>query len=342
MKKWKHSFNAPALLVVAILGFSITVQAQPKPYYGPLLFSMPRDTSVPPVYVGQPAQVTEGYLWLDEAMRNYPEYTIESFFNALTWSDTMKTFASVFYQAQDDNPLSFFLWSAKAMHPNPYKGDPGQAQVAFEKKVAQIAGDSGRTASILTADIIADVMVGDTICVIDPTAYSATNMVLVNSTILDEIKGKHVPLCVGEDMRAKKKSNGATVLSAGTTPWATYPVPADTGTCLQFEYSPWWPRASFWGGDQGPVLISDGSWWIKPGHEYIVFLNFDGVGADNTNNYFTLNPGPAALGSGGMYPVVDGIVQDYNDDYGIGASSGLTVTEWKTRLRARISAIVTP
>jgi hypothetical protein len=343
MKKSIRSFNASALLVVAILAFfSSMAMGQPKPYYGALLFSMPRDTSVPPVYAGQPPMVTTGYLWLDQAMRSYPEYTIESFFNSLTWSDTMKTFVSVFYQAQDDNPLSFFSWSAKAIHPNPYKGDPGQAQVAFEKQIAQIAGDSGRTSSILTADIIADVMVGDTICLTDPTAYSAKDAVLVNSTILDEIKGKQIPLCVGEGMRAHRK-NGATIQSSGTVPWATYPVPADTGTCLQFEYSPEWPRASFWGGDQGAILMdSSGSWWIKPGHEYIVFLNFTGIGADNTTNYFTLNPGPAALGSGGMYPVVDGIVHDFNDDFGLGASVGLPVDIWKSRLRARINKIINP
>src|ERR1700733_8146047 len=158
--------------LIAILGFfSATAMAQPKPYYGPLLYSMPRDTSVPPLYVGQPPTVTTGYLWLDEAMRNYSEFQIESFFNALTWSDTMKTFASVFYQADDDNPLSFYLWSAKAIHPNPYKGEPGQAEVAFPSRVAQIAGDTGRTASLLTANVIADVMVGDTFWVLEPPAY---------------------------------------------------------------------------------------------------------------------------------------------------------------------------
>ncbi len=333
------------VLVLSMVFAASTTMAQPKPYYGALLFSMPRDTSVPPVYFGQPAEVTTGYLWLDGAMRLYPESTIESFFNALTWSDTMKTFASVFYQAQDDNPLSFYMWSAKAIHPNPYKGDPGQAQVAFEKEIAQIAVDSGRTASLLTADIIADVMVGDTICVKDPTSYSAKDAVFVNSTILDEIKGKKVPLCVGEDMLAKK-GKGSTGLSVGTpvptTPWATYAVVADSGTCLQFEYSPEWTLNP--NDDQGRTHMIDalGGWWIKPSHEYIVFLNFMGVGSDNTLVYFTLVPGPAVINNGGVYPVVDGIVQDPGDDYGIGASAGLTVSEWKTRIRARISAIVTP
>jgi hypothetical protein len=342
MVKVSWFFRATALGVVAIslMLCAPSARAQPKPYYGPLLFSMPRDTSVPPIYVGQPPTVTMGYLWLDEAMRNSSEYQIENFFNSLTWSDTMKTFASVYYQADDDNPLSFFMWSGKAMHPNPYKGDPGQVQVAFPSRVAQIAGDTSRTGALLTADIIADVMVGDTICVLEPPAYLEFNMVFVNSTILDEIKGKKVPYCVDEGLRAHRK-NGATIQTSGTIPWATYPVPADTGTCLQFEYSPNWSLIP--GDDEGraPMIDSLGGWWIKPGKEYIVFLNFMGVGSDSARTYFTLRPG-ASIGSGGMYPVVDGIVQDPGDDYGIGASTGLTVAVWKSRLRARISAIVTP
>jgi hypothetical protein len=324
----------PLLLCVAFTA-STAVMAQPKPYYGPLLFSMPRDTSVPPVYPGQPPIVTEGYLWLDQAMRNYQEYQIEGFFNSLTWSDTMKTFASVYYQADDDNPLSFLMWSGKAMHPNPYKGDPGQVQVTFPSRVAQIAGDTGRTGALLTADIMADVMVGDTFAVLEPPAYLQFNMVFVNSTILDEIKGKKVPLCVGEDMRAHR-NKGATIQSSGTIPWATYPVPADTGTCLQFEYSPNWSLIP--GDDEGRAPMG---WCVKPGHEYIVFLNFMGVGSDSARTYFTLRPG-ASIGSGGMYPVVDGIVQDPGDDYGIGAAVGLPVDVWKSRLRARINRIVTP
>jgi hypothetical protein len=273
----------------------------------------------------------------------YPETKIESFFNSLSWGDTMKTITSVLYQMKDDNPLSFYWWSGKAMHPNPYKGDPGHGEVAFEKLLVQIVGDSGRTSALLTADIISDVMVGDTFCVTVPGAQIAPDGVFVNSTILDEIKGKKIPYCVDEGLQAHRKSKGATPQSGGTVAWPTYAVPADTGSCLQFEYSPEWLRVV---SDYGPNLMdSTGGWWIKPGHEYIVFLNFSGVGADKTTGYFTTIPGPANPGggsSGCMYPVVDGIVQDPNDDFGIGASAGLTVAVWKSRIRARINAIITP
>jgi hypothetical protein len=331
------------VLLLSVFYTSSLAYAQPNGYYGALLYSIPRVTSVPPIYSGQPAQVTTAYLWLDEAMRLSSEATIESYINSFkTWNDTPKTIVSNIYQMIDDNPVSFYIWSGKAIHPNPYKGDPGQARQAVENWVMHI-GDKGQTSSLLGPDIIADVMVNDTFCTTDPTAYIAKDGVFVNSTILDEIKGKKVPLCVGEDMRSKRKGNGITTLSTATTAWPTYAVPADSGACLQFEYSPEWSPIS--GDDEGKRHLIDslGGWWVKPGHEYIVFLSFMGIDADSVNGYFTVVPGSAVQGTmGGMYPVIDGIVQDPNDDFGIGASAGLTVTAWKAALRAKINSIIHP
>ena len=79
--------------------------------------------------------------------------------------------------------------------------------------------------------------------------------------------------------------------------------------------------------------------WITPDSEYIVFFAFQGLGAGNsTNFYFTVWPllqGTCA----GMYPVRSG--HDPNDDFGIGANvgGGLTLSEWKSGLRARISVL---
>ncbi len=339
----QHNSLVWSILLGVMLSFYVTsAEGQTKPYYGPLLYSMHGDTAVPPVYVGQPPQVTTGYLWIDDVMRLYPETKIDSFFNSLSWGDTMKTLASVFYQAQDDNPLSFYNWSGKLLKPNPYKGDIGRVQLQFEHRMG-IALDTGRTYALLTADIISDVFIVDTNCVKDPP-NSAFDMVFVNSMILDEIKGKKVPLCVGEGMRAHRNNKGATAQSTGTIPWATYPVSADSGTCLQFEYSPAWHRIS--GLDYpGPNLIDSlGGWWVKPAHEYIVFLNFMGISHDSVNGYFTLWPSGAApvnAASGCMYPVVSGIVQDPYDDFGLGGAN-LSVSLWKARLRARIDKIIHP
>jgi len=332
------------VLILSLIFTASTSIAQPKPYYGPLLYSMSRDTSVPPVYEGESQQVRKAYQWFDGLLRSEHEPKIWTHFRSIwmfdtmkySWTDTERKIARNLYLIQDDNPLARYMWSGKAMHPNPYKRDPGQAMESFENRAGRISHYSKMTYSLLTPHIIADVIVDDTICVKDPTAYSAFDMVLVNSTILDAIKGKQVPFCVEEGMRALRKK-GTTIKSSGTIPWPTHPVPADTGTCLQFEYSPGWFKVYYPDEDYGPRL----GWWVKPCQEYIVFLNIMGVGLDSTSQYFTISPGGFGS-SGGMYPVIDGIVEDPGDDFGIGAKFGLSVDEWKARIRARIDDIINP
>lgn len=337
-----HNHIVRGIVLTVMLGFFVTsANAQAPVYRGALLYSMPWDKSVPPVDSTQSTQVQTAYLWADEAMRLYPEFQIDSFFHAMTWSDTAKTFASNLYQIQDDNPLAYYMWTGDAIKPNPYKGSPGRAEFTFIQNSRFIAGDTMRTFSLLFPEIIADVVIADTLCKQESGGGppgTSMDMVLVTSTILDEIKGKKVPLCVGYDMRAGKKGKVILSLSDTAYPWATYPVSAHTGQCLQFEYSPEWPRVP--SDDEVPRLRDSTGWWIKPGKEYIVFLDFEGFQGDTANGYFTVVPSAEGT-SGGMYPVVNGIVQDPWDDFGFG-STNLTVADWKARLRARINSLINP
>ncbi len=334
----KQNCFVRGMAIAVMLGFFVnSANGQAPAYQGALLYSIPRDTSVPPLYSGQPAQVTTAYLWFDEAMRLYPETVIDNFINSFSWNDTAKTIVSNLYQVEDDNPLSFYMWSGKAIKPNPYKGDPGHDRVLIENRVMHI-GDTGRTYSLLTPDVIADVMVTDTFCTIDSQAHTAKDAVLVNCTLIDPIKGKRIPACP-DLMRSKSK--GARTL--GMTP--AYPTFADTavpGACLQFEYSPEWARnpSNDVLGRGNQLIDSLGGWWVKPGREYIVFLTFMGIGAESTKGYFSVWPGSVLGISGGMYPVVNGIVQDPGDDFGLG--SNLTVADWKAGLRSRINSIINP
>ncbi|HZK75690.1 MAG TPA: hypothetical protein VFD13_02170 [Candidatus Kapabacteria bacterium] len=334
----KHNRFVWGVPFAALLVFFVnSAQGQAPAYHGALLYSIARDTSVPPLYPGQPPQVTTAYLWFDEAMRLYPESVIDNFIKSFAWNDTAKTIVSNLYRVEDDNPLSFYMWSGKAIKPNPYKGDPGHDRVLIENRVIHI-GDTGRTYSLLTPDVIADVMVTDTFCTIDSGASIATDAVLVNCTLLDPIKGKRIPAC--PDLMLSKSKG---VRTLGTT--HAYPTYADTaaiGTCLQFEYSPEWQRSITDEDRMRTRLIdSTGGWWVKPHHEYIVFLTFFGLGADSTKGYFSVWPGSVEGNSGGMYPVVNGIVQDSFDDFGLGGTN-FTVADWKSRLRARINGIINP
>ncbi len=327
-----------SVALIAMLGsFVTTTHAQTPTYYGALLYNLHADTSEPPVYVGQPPTVTTAYLWLDEAMRLYPESTIEHFIKMLSWNDTAQTIASNFYKMQDDDPLSFYIWSGDRMHPDPYKAEPSLAREVFENFVSTNVGDTARTSWLLSTDIIADITVSDTSCKFDPTAMSVKDWVLVNATILDPIKGKKIPECPDYFKTGKKVE---LPLTLPTLAFPAHAVAADTGTCIQFQYSPELRRSLDEDVIHNTLKDSSGGWWVKPSHEYIVFLSFVGIGADSSSAYFTTCPHNGSTGnSGGIYPVKSGIVQDPYDDFGLGGT-GLTVAEWKSRLRARINLIV--
>jgi len=239
----------------------------------------------------------------------------------------MQTIASYLYQIQDDNPLTYYDWDGTGIHPHPYKYEPGLAEYAFIKQAWAVAGYI--PGALLSSEIISDVTVSDTVCKQVITSYSSMDQVLVNCVINDEIKGKFVPSCPSL-LSSRKKG----ALPQDTTP--VIPLIADTaaaGTCLQFDYSPEWSSGS---GDEAPTM----GWVIKPGQEYIVFLNFIGIGTDGTLGYFSTFP--VAFGSSaGIYPVVDGFVQDPHDDFRLGGTH-FTVSEWKTLLRSKIYSFTHP
>ncbi len=182
------------VLLLSVVFVVNTSHAQIPAYYGALLYSIPLDTSAPPLYLGQPSAVTTAYLWLDDLMRLEPEPAIASYINSLSWNDTAQTIASNLYQIQDDNPISYYNWNDYGKKPYPYQADPGQAKYAFIKQVSQIE-PTGIAYVLLSSLIISDVTVSDTTCFSDPTANVAKDAILVNCVINDEIKGKWVPAC---------------------------------------------------------------------------------------------------------------------------------------------------
>jgi hypothetical protein len=292
---------------------------------------MPIDTSVPPLYPGQPGAVTTAYLWLDDLMRLEPENLIESYISSLTWNDTAQTIASNLYQIQDDKPLTYYNWDGYGITPHPYKGVCGQAEAAFLHQMNYMGGQCNR--ALLTSEIIADITVSDTTCKTNPIANVAKDAVLVNCVINDEIKGKWVPRCPEFNQHRK---NGISPLGVATSAIPALPADtASTGTCLQFEYSPEWKK------DAGDDMSQTIGWWIKPGQEYIVCLYFTGIGYNSINDFFSIYPVGSFGHSCGMYPVVDGIVQDPNDDFNLGSTT-LTVAAWKAALRSKIYTLTHP
>jgi hypothetical protein len=349
MKKQNRSFNVTALLVAVFLAFSTSAIGQVVPiqyYHGALLYAFPHLGTVPAVNPNQPTNIQTDYLWLNDAFADVkPGFAMAGYIQSLTYADTLKYLGSVLYEVVDDNPITFARWATASTWPYHYGAAPGQIRVTLQSQFSKVAGDTNRTAFLLDNDIIADVTVTDTQQYMWPSDPATPRSVVVTCDILDRIKGQSVPQCV---FLYKAHSNGKIqTLSVPFPPIMADTVPATSGTCFQFEYRPNWrlgiPPDYTYPGQ--PELTDSTGDWIKKDSEYVVFLNFVGVWSDSANSYYSLSPDHGWFGSNaGLYPVRGGVVYDPNDDFGIGASvgGGLTVSQWKTRVRAKISSIVTP
>ena len=316
-------------------------------YNGTMEYSLPLLTAVPPLYSGQPFDVTSGYLWLDELMRSSTGSAIDRYVASIGYGDTLKFLAKMIYRIDDDNPLLLYQydvlgWPRAGEHPFRwnYKADPDQERGSIQNHIGAAFRDTARAGFLLACDIISDLVVTDTSVKSYPPGNGITDMVLATATIQDEIKGKRIPAC--PSMIASKKGQHS---PQTTTPYIVEAT-VDTavpGTCIRFEYSPEWQKGLFDDAPAPPEFLMDTTgWWIKPSAEYIVFLRIAGVGNDTANAYFSVQPYWGVFGnSGAMYRVKDGKVVDPYDDFGLGGTS-LTVAEWKTRLRARIYSIVNP
>ncbi|HET6400488.1 MAG TPA: hypothetical protein VFH95_03730 [Candidatus Kapabacteria bacterium] len=341
---------AGALAILAMLGFlASTLHAQPPgSYYGGVLeYSIPILTAVPPVDGTMPSDIDSAYLLTDWLMRTTPTASIDQFITNIGYNDTLKELAKMLYKTDDYNPLKLIQYEASGWpvggHPDypwHYKADPDHERTLLQNHIGKVFQDTARTGFLLASDIIADVTITDTSIKFDPSDHVVPHMVLVRSTINDEIKGKFIPQCTGLIFKAGK--SGKQPLTAANV----FPAIADTaavGSCLNFEYSPEWQNGVF--DDQvaaGGYLQDSTGWWIRPDSEYLVFLYLDGVNADTANAYFTIDPFWGVFGTqGAMYRVVNGRVVDPNDDFGLGGTN-LKVAVWKTRLRARINNILNP
>jgi hypothetical protein len=344
----KHNRIIMAIVIAAILSFFASASRAQKnsgmTYDGTMEYYFPRLSTAPPLYPGQPSDIASAYLWLDELMRTTQEQPIANYINSLGYGDTLKFLAKMLYRVEDDNPISFWQWSGinpwRVVKTLGYKSNADQARIVLQNHIGATFPDTGRTGFLLACDLIADITVNDTIVKSYAPGHGIEHMVLVNSTLNDEIKGKHIPGC--PMMLAKH---------VGSTPLSNnYVIPASptidtaiSGQCFRLEYSPEWQSGIF-SDDAGPAsFLSDSSgWWVKPGREYIAFLWLSGLGDDSTNQYFTVWPFWGVFGTqGAMYRIIGGHVVDPNDDFGLGGTN-LTVADWKARLRARIYNILNP
>ena len=319
-----------------ILGVVSSTPAQSQRMLGnnALVYKLPWITTVPPIYPGQPEAVSEAYQLFDKELRLSKLNETDDFFKRMGYGDTSKCFVNMIYRVDDDNPLSFFSYRTESSRS--YQTGPGYAFNSFCNNISRMYRDSGITDVLVYSGIISDIKVTDTAMKLDTLSHgNPLRMVAVTCQILDEIKGKMVPQCPSDYYSQKSR-----IHPLSTAPFLTSAVPADTGACLQFQYSlDWYYDNAGFSHKFGDSVNGD---WIRKDSEYIVFLSLSYLTSDTAHHYcFTIMPAVVRWGSCvGMYPVRNGIVYDPRNDFGFGY--GLTPDEFKSKLRARINNILNP
>jgi len=150
----------------------------------------------------------------------------------------------------------------------------------------------------------------------------------VRAEVMDTIKGRHYLNCIdhpSDKMLPKIAS-----------------IPA-TKNCIEFEYSPSLVRLppaittlGHLSVREEPLMDTDGTPWVKPGKEYIVFLKLDYLYDES----FVVEPDLYSTHMCGMFPINNGIVDNRYGDFGLQAN--LTTREFIDALKEEIVDIVSP
>jgi len=270
-----------------------------------------------------PYDVLIAYVALDTLSRNGNLNDIREFLKRQSYNDTIKYIYKYYYKVVDYDPIKFFL-SMK------YYGvlvTTPQTLIENEiiETVKRVSPNVSLDYALLKSSIIAKIHVIDTNSIIDTNAkYQGKYIQIVNSLILDTIKGKVTPTCktveqIKIDSDYKNKYT------------KTLSVQAD---CLQFNYCLDWTR----GGTYGPTLRDNlGNPWIKPNQDYIVFLSLVLECDDSTGVYYCLRPTWPESYTFRMYPINNGIVYDPKNEFGFGLS--ISSEEFIEKLKIRIEQI---
>jgi hypothetical protein len=326
MKKLIALFTALILLMMLSEGAVGQIPLYGRwPSSDPVQFQYSVLTTYPPLTTGMSFDVLIGYIYFDSLARTAPLHAVDSFYRQLGYSDTLWQAVKYIYEIDDFNPVIF----SQYLNPQTtrrFHTAPAHIPQYIFKAIQNNYPDSLKTTELLySADYILDVIVEGTSNSFDSARHAFPHATAVECAVVDTIKGRVWPMCVLDSFSARYGK---------IRPQATYP-------CLQFSYSQDWPRkehADALPADSG--LMLDHHTWIQQDSEYIIFLQLTDLGRDSTHNYSALNPLRTANSMAGMYPVRAGFVYDPNDDFGFG--SGLTVAQFKNRLRSRIYSITHP
>ena len=321
-------------LILAILLINLPLlNAQAPPcfnVYQGLTFPIQKITNFPPLNTGMPYDVLIGYIVIDSVCVNADLDTVNNFLAKQIYdNDTIKYLKKFWYVMTDYDPFIFnqvmFYTGNKT-----YKTHPS---ILYKSCFDFLSSNCSKgDLAIITSSIIAHIKVSDLKFVFDSNAVLNKEGYIVTGEILDTMKGRVFPSC--KDFYHNDLETESVFLD--------HELPEN---CLQFEYCRGWTRGDnkdnsiFIEGREGKKLIDDnGQPYIKGGMEYIIFLK-PVIACDEQNIFhYTIFPNGLYSEMYNLFPVVDGVVIDPEDEFNFG--TGLSVEEFKTSLRNRINSII--
>jgi hypothetical protein len=334
----RHVLAVPFLLFLLCYGTGSS--QSPSPYVdGALIQSFPLPTVTPPLTSDMPFDVMIGYIIGDSAARSLSIEQRGRLLFTMTYSDTLRYVLKYLWKMVDYDPVRFYQWGSYRPTSNYYPSPPAVLHSMLLERAEKVYPDAKRTVMLSTASVIVHVRVNSTQDKIDTKAVHAKHAVLVTTTVVEPIKGQRIPKC-WIDSRTKGESNRSIATALATS---VGDQPATPGACLQFEYRLEWTRLNHSMATtnlDSTLVDSDGKQWVQPNTEYIVFLDFTGLGRDASFDYAVLTPAAWFGTTCSMYPIKDGKVYDPYDDFGFG--TGLTPEQFKAALHAKINSITNP
>ncbi len=285
------------------------------------------DADMPPLSPSMPYNVLLGYLVADSVFKQFDRKQMTEFMRRQTDNDTLKYMKKFMYLIEDYNPIDFYLYLSHEK--STYKLFTDNAEQLIYSQLTKMSNQPFIDYILSASFFIAHVNIIDTIRRVQVTDVDSNmEIAIAECQIIDTIKGKVIPEChdlniIGHDIKNINKNK---ILSY---------QPALPGSCLQFQYTIQWHR----GAPYGPYLMdSTGKQLTKKNMEYIVFLRPRLICWDSTSTYYYFTPVNTGSITYSMYPIINGIVQDPNNDFGFG--TGLTVSEFITNLRNKINTII--
>ncbi len=288
------------VFLLTLFVYEVGSQAPCKQDSKSYFFEMEHLKSYPPYSSEMSEEVLTGYRVTDSICRNLRRLGLNEFFERQTDSDTLRYFMKYYYLMTDYDPLllnQYCMYSESSSMPADFIIDELLNSMKFH--IPFVAQ------LLIQSYYILHVNIQDTTIIDSVGGVLCKNLTVANCYVIDTIKGKVLP-----------------------------PLKLNHNNSVNFifNFCNQWTRA-----EREPLNDGLGNTWLQPKTEYILFLYPRMICNDSSYYYFTIFPSSPSSLSHGMYPIINGNVQDEGNDFGLGTS--VPLAKFKKHLQSLIDEI---